>query len=275
MSARKGGLGARIAEIWSGFSPQARRGAVILVVLLVAWCFVYVNDRMEWASSQQQAQQAQQQQSYQQQQVAVTVAEAGEWDGEHASVVVDGNVPSFTEFEVSNAATGYESYSELDGLGRCGVAEALVGPETVPEKGEERESISSVKPSGWNNAKYTFVDGGYLYNRCHLIGWQLTAENANGRNLVTGTRYMNVDGMLPYENEVADYVKSTGNHVLYRVTPVFEGDELVCRGVEMEALSVEDGGEGVRFHVYAYNVQPGVGIDYSDGSSHAVGQPAS
>ena len=139
---------------------------------------------------------------------------------------------------------------------------------------EDRESISSVKPSGWQTAKYDteLVDGGYLYNRCHLIGFQLTGENANEENLITGTRYLNVEGMLPFENLVADYVKETGNHVLYRVTPVFSGTELVARGVELEALSVEDGGEGVCFHVYCYNNQPGIAIDYATGESWLDGE---
>ena len=132
---------------------------------------------------------------------------------------------------------------------------------------EERGSIGSVKPSGWQTVKYDFVDGKYLYNRCHLLGYQLTGENANEQNLITGTRYLNVDGMLPFENMVADYVKETDNHVMYRVTPVFDGAELVARGVLMEAYSVEDGGDGVEFCVYCYNVQPGVKIDYATGDS--------
>ena len=166
---------------------------------------------------------------------------------------------------VVSAAIGIEYYSELDSLGRCGVAEACVGVDLMPT--EERESISKVKPTGWVQNQYDFVDGGSLYNRCHLIGFQLTGENANEKNLVTGTRYMNVEGMLPFENQVADYVASTGNHVLYRVTPAFVDTELVARGVEMEAYSVEDQGRGVCFHVYCYNVQPGVEIDYATGEN--------
>ena len=177
--------------------------------------------------------------------------------------VINNNVPFFTEDQLSDAA--FETYSALDSLGRCGTTMACVGKETMPT--EARESISSVIPSGWVNVPYEFVDGGYLYNRCHLIGFQLTGENANECNLITGTRYMNVEGMLPFEDLVADYVWDTDNHVLYRVTPVFEGDELVCRGVIMEGLSVEDGGEGVSFNVYVYNVQPGVTIDYATGES--------
>ena len=137
---------------------------------------------------------------------------------------------------------------------------------------EDRGSIGQVKPSGWQTVKYDCVDGKYLYNRCHLIGYQLTGENANEENLITGTRYLNVDGMLPFEDEVADYVQETGNHVLYRVTPIFQGDELVARGVQMEALSVEDEGQGVSFNVYVYNVQPGVVIDYATGESQ-LGDP--
>ena len=178
-------------------------------------------------------------------------------------VALNGNVPGFAEGELTT--NSYESYSQLDSLGRCGTAAACVGVDLMPT--EERGSIGSVKPSGWQTVKYDCVDGKYLYNRCHLIGFQLTGENANRQNLITGTRYMNVDGMLPFENMVADYVKETENHVLYRVTPQFTGDELVARGVQMEAISVEDRGEGVSFNVYVYNVQPGVVIDYATGES--------
>ena len=186
-----------------------------------------------------------------------------DYDGTSAYAVIDRNQPSFTEDEYTTGS--YEYYSELDSLGRCGVTEACVGVDLMPT--EERESISKVKPTGWVQNQYDFVDGGNLYNRCHLIGFQLTGENANEKNLITGTRYMNVEGMLPFENQVADYVASTGNHVLYRVTPAFVGSELVARGVEMEAYSMEDDGRGVCFHVYCYNVQPGVAIDYATGDS--------
>ena len=162
-----------------------------------------------------------------------------------------------------------ETFTPLDGLGRCGPASALVGPETMPDA--PREGIGMIRPSGWQLAKYDFVDGKYLFNRCHLIGYQLTGQNANELNLITGTRYLNVEGMLPFENMVADYVKETGGHVLYRVTPVFQDDELVARGVVMEGWSVEDGGEGIYFHVYCYNVQPGVVIDYATGESRLDG----
>lgn len=189
-----------------------------------------------------------------------TTTEIPEYSGEPYSII-NNNIPFFTE----TTTECFEEYPELDSLGRCGAAYACVGIDTMPT--EERESISEVKPSGWHNKPYDFVDGGYVYNRCHLIGFQLTGENANERNLVTGTRYMNVKGMLPFENEVADYIASTGNHVMYRVTPVFEGDNLVCSGVLMEAYSVEDDGAGIQFCVFCFNVQPGVSIDYKTGEN--------
>ncbi|OUO33966.1 DNA/RNA non-specific endonuclease [Olsenella sp. An293] len=178
-------------------------------------------------------------------------------------VAVNGNAPELTAADADGLT---EYYSPLDSLGRCGVVMALVGPETMPT--EERGSIGMVKPSGWHTVRYDdLVDGKYLYNRCHLIAYQLTGENANTRNLVTGTRYMNMEGMLSYENDVADYVERTGSHVIFRAEPVFEGDELVCRGVHLEALSYEDGGAGLSYNVFCYNVQPGVGIDYATGDS--------
>ena len=179
-------------------------------------------------------------------------------------VYVNDGEPVFTD-EQRAAETGYERYGELDELGRCTAAFAVVGPETQPT--EKRGSIGEVRPSGWQMAKYDFVEGKYLFNRCHLLGYQLTGENANEQNLITGTRYLNVQGMLPFENVVADYVDATGNHVLMAVMPVFEGSELVARGVHMMAESVEDGGEGVAFNVFCYNVQPGVVIDYGTGES--------
>ena len=178
--------------------------------------------------------------------------------------VVNGNVPGFTDEDLTTAS--FETYSELDTLGRCGVAYANIGTDLMPT--QARGSIGQVKPSGWHSSKYDIVDGKYLYNRCHLIGYQLTAENANRQNLITGTRYLNVIGMLPFENLTADYIKETGNHVLYRVTPVFAGDNLVADGVQMEAMSVEDNGDGVLFNVYCYNVQPGIVIDYATGESY-------
>lgn len=185
-------------------------------------------------------------------------------------VVINNNEPGFTDAELTT--TSFETYSDLDSLGRCSVAYANIGTDLMPT--EERGSIGQVKPSGWHTVKYDCVDGKYLYNRCHLIGYQLTAENANTKNLITGTRYLNVEGMLPFENMVADYIKETGNHVLYRVTPIFDGDNLVANGVLMEAKSVEDDGEGILFNVYCYNVQPGVSIDYATGDSTLDGTVA-
>lgn len=181
-----------------------------------------------------------------------------------AYVSVHGNTPYFAQEEYTTDA--FENYSELDGLGRCGVAYANICKELMPT--ERRESISSVRPSGWQSVRYNgLVDGGSLYNRCHLIGFQLAGENANPKNLITGTRYLNINGMLDFENLVADYVKETDGHVLYRVTPVFTGENLVADGVLMEGWSVEDSGEGVCFCVFAYNVQPGVEINYATGES--------
>ena len=180
--------------------------------------------------------------------------------------VVNGNVPTFTDADLTGPE---EAYSPLDTLGRCGVAQVIVSPATMPT--EERTSIGMIRPSGWHTVRYDdLIADRYLYNRCHLIGFQLAGENANERNLITGTRYLNVEGMLPFENEVADYVHATGNRVLYRATPVFAGNELVARGVHLEAQSVEDGGTGVSFNVFCYNVQPGIGIDYATGESWRV-----
>lgn len=178
---------------------------------------------------------------------------------------VNGNQPYFTEEELTTQS--FETYSELDSLGRCGVAYANVGQDLMPT--EPRGEIGAVKPTGWHLVKYDNVDGKYLYNRCHLIAYMLAAENANPQNLITGTRYLNVQGMLPFETKVCDYVKNTGNHVLYRVTPIFDGDNLLADGVLMEAYSVEDAGEGIQFCVFAYNVQPGIGIDYATGDNWA------
>lgn len=181
-------------------------------------------------------------------------------------VAINGNVPEFTEDEIEKAVHSFEEYGELDSMGRCTMAIASVGQDLMPA--EERESIGQIKPSGWHTIKYDIVDGKYLYNRCHLIGYQLTAENANERNLITGTRYLNIDGMLPFEDLVADYVKETANHVLYLVKPIYDGDNLVANGVQMEGYSVEDRGEDICFNVFVYNVQPGVAIDYATGESH-------
>jgi len=181
-------------------------------------------------------------------------------------VALNGNLPLFTKEEITDQS--YERYGELDALGRCTVTEACVGKDLMPT--EERGSIGMVKPTGWQTVKYDHVDGKYLYNRCHLIGFQLTGENANTKNLITGTRYLNVTGMLPFENMVADYIKETGNHVMYRVVPIFHENELVARGVTIEAYSVEDQGEGICLYVYCYNVQPGVEIDYATGNSSLI-----
>ena len=195
-----------------------------------------------------------------------SLAEVPEY-GSQPYTAVNGNEPYFTQTDYTT--TAFEHYSELDAQGRCGVAYACVGQELMPT--EKRGSIGQVRPSGWQTAKYDNVDGKYLYNRCHLIGYQLTGENANERNLITGTRYLNVQGMLPFENLVADYVKETANHVLYRVTPVFEGSELVARGVLMEGLSMED--DEIRFCVYVYNCQPGIEIDGFRGGNALCAEP--
>ena len=179
-------------------------------------------------------------------------------------VTLNGGTPTFSNSELKTQS--YEYYSELDSLGRCGVVHACIGRDIMPT--EERGSIGMVKPTGWHTVKYDCVDGKYLYNRCHLIGYQLTGENANEQNLITGTRYMNVDGMLPFENMVADYVKETGNHVMYRVTPLYKGNNLLANGVQMEAYSVEDDGDGICFNVFVYNAQPQITIDYETGESH-------
>ena len=189
-----------------------------------------------------------------------------DYDGK-AYVELNGNVPEFSESEKTYSES-FEEYGKLDSLGRCTYAVSCIGKDLMPT--EKRGSIGSVKPSGWHISKYDFVDGKYLYNRCHLIGYQLTAENANERNLITGTRYLNVEGMLPFENDVADYIEITNNHVYYKVTPIFEGNNLVANGVQMQAYSVEDNGQGISFNVYCYNVQPGVAIDYATGDNQAV-----
>lgn len=190
----------------------------------------------------------------------ISLAQIPKYSG-NPYVELDGNVPEFSDEKKNGPA--YEFYSELDSLERCGYVEAKITTELMPT--QERGAIGMVKPTGWHTVKYDNVDGRYLYNRCHLIGYQLTGENANRKNLITGTRYLNVTGMLPFENEVADYVRNTGNPCMYRVTPVFEGDDLVAKGVEMEAESVKD--SEISFHVFVYNVQPGIGIDYSTGNS--------
>ena len=192
------------------------------------------------------------------------------WDGQPYTAV-NGNVPGFSEKDLT--AASFESYSELDSLGRCGTAFACLGQDLMPRG--ERGDISGIHPTGWHSVQYDFIDGKNLYNRCHLIGWQLSGEDANRKNLITGTRYMNVEGMLPFENMVADYIKETGCHVLYRVTPVFQGSNLVADGVLMEAMSVEDQGDSISFCVFVPNVQPGVAIDYADGDSRPADSQSS
>lgn len=194
----------------------------------------------------------------------VTLADIPAYAGEPYAVINDNN-PFFTKEEIAKATTSWEEYGDMDELGRCSMCWASVGKDLMPTG--ERGSIGSVKPTGWRTVRYDFVNGKYLYNRSHLIGWQLTGENANEKNLVTGTRSFNVDGMLPFENMVADYVREDDGHVLYRVTPMFNGDDLVCRGVLMEAISVEDNGDSILFNVFVYNVQPGVKINYATGES--------
>ena len=187
---------------------------------------------------------------------------------ENPYVEINNNIPYFTEEDFTTES--FEKYSELDILGRCGAATANVCKEIMPPEGEKRGEIGEVKPTGWIQKRYdNLIKDKYLYNRCHLIGWQLAGENANKNNLITGTRFLNTEGMLPFENEVAEYIDNNeGNHVLYRVTPIFENNNLLASGVQMEAWSVEDSGKGVCFNVYCYNVQPGVVIDYATGDSH-------
>lgn len=194
--------------------------------------------------------------------ISYNISEIPEYSGE-SYVIINDNEPNFNESD--KITESFEIYSALDKLGRCGVAYANVGIDLMPT--EERGSIGSIKPSGWHTIKYDIVDGKYLYNRCHLIGYQLTGENANEKNLITCTRFMNTKGMLQFENKVAEYIKETKNHVLYRVTPIYENNNLLASGVQMEALSIEDNGEGIKFNVYVYNVQEGIIINYSNGES--------
>lgn len=191
-----------------------------------------------------------------------SVVDVPEFDGE-PFIIINDNIPDFSDSDM--VTKSYEYYSPLDALGRCGVAMASIGVDIMPT--EERGSIGQVKPTGWHLVKYDCVDGKYLYNRCHLIGYQLTGENANRQNLITGTRYLNTEGMLPFENMIADYVKETENHVIYRVTPIFHGNNLLASGVQLEAKSVEDGGAGICFNVYVYNSQPDISINYENGDS--------
>lgn len=220
------------------------------------------------AAAKKKAAEAKKRQQEKQAKEKAQVTSLPSYQGQPYAVIND-NQPYFA---AGDGKKEFETYAPLDDLGRCGVAYANLSRSTMPTG--KRQSIGSVKPSGWQTVRYSNVDGKYLYNRCHLIGYQLAAENANERNLITGTRYLNVDGMLPFENMVADYIKSTGNHVLYRVTPHFEGNNLVASGVQIEAKSVEDNGKGILFNVYCFNVQPGVKIDYADGSSQLTDSSA-
>lgn len=204
---------------------------------------------------------------------AVNLANIPAYSGK-AYVAVNNNVPNFSSTELTTQ--GYEKYSNLDSLGRTRVAVASVGMDTMPGANEKRGSISSIKPTGWQQAQYDCISGGWLYNRCHLIGWQLSAENANKSNLITGTKYLNISGMLPFENMVSDYIKETGNHVAYRITPIYDGNNLLASGVQMEAYSVEDDGGGICFNIYCYNVQPEITINYATGlSSGPSSKPSS
>lgn len=234
----------------------------VAVLLFAGGCDVNVPNQ-----GQQQTGMGQESQKQQEQPVSnspdETPADSGEYTGK-AYEVLNHNIPQFTKKQ-EKSVKAFEKYEELDSLGRSGVAFANICQEIMPVK--KRSNITKVKPSGWHSTKYNNVDGKYLYNRCHLIGFQLAGENANEKNLITGTRYLNIEGMLPFENEVAEYVKETDNHVLYRVTPKYEGDDLLAQGVQMEAYSVEDQGKGVCFNIFAYNVQPGIEIDYGTGNS--------
>lgn len=193
------------------------------------------------------------------------IEEIPEYEG-NAHVIINNNEPDFED--LSKKTVSFEVYSELDNLGRTTQAYASLGKDLMPT--EERKSINQVKPSGWHTVKYDIVDGKYLYNRCHLIGFQLAGENANKNNLMTCTRYMNINGMLDFENKVAEYIKETGNHVLYRVTPMYEGDNLLAKGIQMEAYSIEDNGKGIKFNIFVYNIQPGIEIDYKTGESRLI-----
>lgn len=229
-----------------------------LLSILIAICVVFSGCSYESSNTATTAQTTVAEQSY-------TIDTIPEFNNE-PYVIINNNLPDFLKDDYTTDS--YESYGELDYLGRCTTCISCISKDTMPT--EERGAIGSVKPTGWKTVKYSNVDGKYLYNRCHLIGYQLTAENANEKNLITGTRYLNTEGMLPFENDVADYIKSTDNHVLYRVTPIFKSKELIARGVQIEAYSIEDEGKGICFNVYCYNNQPGIEIDYKTGNSRAV-----
>ena len=231
----------------------------VIIVVVIAFLFelyvYYENDISKFINSRFGTQDI----------VSYNIDEIPDYSGD-AYVVLNDNEPNFEEKDLTTKT--FEKYSKLDYLDRCGVAFANISVDTMPT--EERGSIGMIKPSGWHTVKYDIVNGKYLYNRCHLIGYQLTGENANEKNLISCTRYMNTTGMLQFENKVAEYIKETNNHVLYRTTPIFDGDNLLASGVQIEALSVEDNGEGIKFNVFVYNVQEGIEIDYTTGDSNLV-----
>ena len=234
---------------------------MFVAIICVLVSFFYSDDILNDVNSENVVN-AQASTTIEQNNINISIADIPEYT-DKIYIEINNNVPYFEESDYTTES--FERYSDLDALGRCGVAFANVSKETMPPESDERGSISSVKPTGWEQAKY---DGEYLYNRCHLIGYQLSDEDANELNLITGTRFFNVEGMLPFENKVAEYIsENTSNHVLYRVTPVFDGDNFLATGVEMEAYSVEDQGQGVCFNVFVYNVQPGITIDYATGES--------
>lgn len=229
---------------------------ITIPLVLVTLIFGYVNNNMNDIMNLS---------SYNKDYSSYKIEDIPKYYGE-SYIIINNNEPNFEDSE--KIEESFEIYSALDKLGRAGVAYANVNTNTMPD--EKRGSIGSIKPSGWHTVKYDTVEGKYLYNRCHLIGYQLTGENANEKNLITCTRYMNTKGMLEFENKVANYVKETGNHVLYRVTPIYEGDNLLVSGVQMEAYSVEDNGKGIKFNIFVYNVQDGIRIDYKTGESELI-----
>ena len=233
------------------YQKRLSRYIVILIIILISTIITMYKDNHELANNITEVGK---------QESINTVENIPEYSGE-PYIVLNNNVPDFTEDDYTT--TSFEKYSNLDALNRCGVAFANIGKDLMPTK--ERESIGMIKPSGWHTVKYDIVNGKYLYNRCHLIGYQLTGENANPKNLITCTRSMNTTGMLEFENQVAEYIRKTNNHVLYRVSPIFKGNNLLATGVEIEAYSVEDNGKGVSFHVFVYNIQQGIHIDYATG----------
>lgn len=232
----------------------------MLVSITVSGCDTNIPDLIEQTTSIIDIEYKNKQGILEQTESNVSLSDIPVYSGD-AVAIVNNNNPQFNELTTES----YEYYSELDYLGRCGVAQACLGVDLMPT--EEREPISHIKPSGWQNKEYDTVDGGYLYNRCHLIGFQLAGENANEKNLITGTRYMNTPIMTNYENAIAQYIKETGNHVMYRVTPLYDGEDLLAKGLLMEGYSVEDNGEGVCFNVFVYNEQPNITIDHSTGEN--------